>query len=318
VLNVKEAADLLRGFDNILILTHIRPDGDTVGSAAGLCAGLRALGKTAYLLPNPELTDTTAPYFQPYAAPEDFRPEKVVSTDIAAAGLFPDNAKPYRERVDLAIDHHPSFENFGKENLVRPEAAATGEIIYDILSRLGPVTAEMALPLYVALSTDCGCFAYSNTTAYTHAVAAALLQTGIDFQAVNKTFFRTKTKKRMALESAMLSSAEYYDRERTVVLAVPLSLLEHTRATETDAEDLSALGGQIEGVDCAVTMRELQPDVWKFSLRTGPRVNATSVCALLGGGGHAAAAGCTVKAPFIEAKRRMLETIARVVPDFIL
>ena len=318
MLTVHEAAERLRTFDNVLILTHLRPDGDTVGSAAALCAGLRALGKAAYLLPNPELTDTLAPYFRPYAAPADFQPERVVSVDIAALALFPENAKPYAERVDLAIDHHPSFEGFGRENYVRPSAAATGEIIYDLLAELGPITAEMALPLYVAVSTDCGCFAYNNTTAYTHAVAAALLRTGIDFQTVNKAFFRTKSRKRLALEAAMLSEIEYHDHDRVAVLAVPMSLIARVQATETDAEDLSALGGQIEGVDCAVTMRELRPDVWKFSLRTGPRVNATTVCALLGGGGHAAAAGCTVEAPFQEAKGRMLEAIAQVVPDFTL
>ena len=126
MLTVSQTAELLRSFDNVLILTHVRPDGDTVGCAAALCAGLRRLGKTAYLLPNPELTDTTAPYFVPYAAPEGFIPDKVVSTDIATAGLFPENAKPYGERVDLAIDHHPSFESFGRENIVRPEAAACG------------------------------------------------------------------------------------------------------------------------------------------------------------------------------------------------
>lgn len=316
MLTIREAAGLLRSFDNVLILTHVRPDGDTVGSAAALCAGLRALGKTAYLLPNPELTDTAAPYFRPYAAPEGFRPDRVVSVDVASTALFPENAKPYMGRVDLAVDHHPSFEGFGRENVLRPSAAAAGEIVYDILAALGPITAETALPLYVAVATDCGCFAYNNTTAHTHAVAAALLQTGIDFQAVNKTFFRTKTKKRLALEAAMLGGIEYHDRERAAVLAVPLSLISRVGATETDAEDLSALGGQIEGVDCAVTMRELRPDVWKFSLRTGPRVNASEVCALLGGGGHAAAAGCTVEAPFQEAKRRMLEAIAQAVPDF--
>ena len=317
-LTLGETAERLRSFERVLILTHIRPDGDTVGSAAALCAGLRALGKTAYLLPNPGLTDTTAPYFRPYAAPEGFAPERVVSVDVAAAGLLPENAKPYADWVDLAVDHHPSFEGFGRENCVRPTAAAAGEIIYDILARLGPITAEMALPLYVAVSTDCGCFAYNNTTAHTHAVAAALLRTGIDFQAVNKVFFRTKTRKRLALEAAMLGGVEYHDHERAAVLSVPLELIARVQATETDAEDLSALGGQIEGVDCAVTMRELRPDVWKVSLRTGPRVNATRACALLGGGGHAAAAGCTVEAPFEEAKRRMLEAIAQVVPDFTL
>lgn len=316
MLTVPETAALLRTFDNILILTHVRPDGDTVGCAAALCASLRALGKTAYLLPNPELTDTTAPYFVPYAAPADFAPEKVVSTDIATPGLLPENARPYADRIDLAIDHHPSFEHFGRANIVRPEAAACGELVYDILAALGPITPELALPLYVAVSTDTGCFAYANTTAHTHAVAAALMRTGIDYQTVNKVFFRTKTRKRMQLEGAMLSACEFYDNDRVAVLSVPMSLMERFQATESDAEDLSALGGQIQGVDCAVTMRELRPNVWKLSLRTGTRVNATNVCRLLGGGGHAAAAGATLEAPWPEAKRRILEAIAQNAPDF--
>ena len=314
-LTAARAAELLRTFDNVLILTHVRPDGDTVGCAAALCAGLRRLGKTAYLLPNPELTDTTRPYAQPYEAPADFVPERVVSTDIATVGLFPENALPYRERVDLALDHHPSFEYFGRENLVRPEAAACGELIYDVLAALGPITPEMALPLYVAVSTDTGCFAYANTTPRTHAVAAALMATGIDYRTVNKVFFRTKSRKRMQLEAAILNDCEFYDHDRVAVLSVPLSLMERLQATETDAEDLSALGPQIEGVDCAITMRELRPDVWKMSLRTGERVNATEVCRLLGGGGHAAAAGCTVEAPWAEAKRQILAAVAQVVPD---
>lgn len=317
MLTVAETAALLRTFDNVLILTHVRPDGDTVGCAAALCAGLRALGKTAYLLPNPELTNTTTPYFAPYAAPEDFVPEKVVSTDIATVGLFPENAKPYIGKIDLAIDHHPSFESFGKENIVRPEAAACGELMYDILATLGPITAEIALPLYVAVSTDTGCFAYNNTSPHTHAVAAALMRTGIDFKTVNKVFFRTKTRKRMQLEGAMLNDCEFFDRDRIAVLSVPISLMERLQATESDAEELSALGGQMEGVDCAVTMRELRPDVWKISLRTGERINATNVCKMLGGGGHAAAAGCTILATWPEAKCQILAAIRHNAPDFV-
>ena len=315
MLTVEETAALLRTFDNVLILTHIRPDGDTVGCAAALCAGLRALGRTAYLLPNPGLTETTAPYAAPYAAPEDFQPEAVVSADIATTSLFPEIALPYQDRVDLAIDHHPSFEHFGKANIVRPEAAACGELIYDILARLGPITPEAALPLYVAVSTDTGCFAYANTTPHTHAVAAALMRTGIDYQSVNKVLFRTKSRKRMQLEGAMMDQAEFYDDGRIAVLSVPQSLMERFQATESDAEDLSALGPQIQGVDCAVTMRELQSGVWKLSLRTGARVNATEVCRLLGGGGHAAAAGCTVLGSRESARARILEAIGRIVPD---
>ena len=316
LLTVQETAALLKTFDNVLILTHIRPDGDTVGCAAALCAALRTLGKTAYLLPNPGLTNSTAPYFRPYEAPADFTPYKVVSTDIATLGLLPDNAKLYADRIDLAIDHHPSFEHFGRENIVRSEAAACGELMYSIGSELGPITAEIALSLYVAVSTDTGGFIYGNTTSNTHAVAAALMNTGIDYQTVNKAFFRTKSRKRMQLEGAMLSSAEFYDNNRVAVLSVPMALMERFAATESDAEDLSSLGPQIEGVDCAITMRELRPDVWKMSVRTGNRINATEVCRILGGGGHAAAAGCTVEAPWAESKRRILAAVAEIAPDF--
>ena len=317
MLTVSETAELLRSFDRVLFLTHIRPDGDTVGCAAGLCAALRALGKTAYLLPNPGLTENTAPYFEPYAAPAGFAPEKVVSVDIAAAGLFPDNAGVYLDRVDLAVDHHPSFEGFGKANIVRPEAAACGELVLDIIRELTPVTPEIALPLYVAISTDTGGFIYSNVTAATHRAAAELMDTGIDYRKVNKVFFQTKSRVRMQLEAAMLADAKFYDGGRAAVLAVPRALLEKFHAAESDAEDLSALGPQIQGVDCAVTMRELGEGVWKFSLRTGERVNATEVCRLLGGGGHARAAGATLTGVSREeAEERMLDAIARVTPDF--
>lgn len=317
MLTVSQTAALLRTFDRVLILTHIRPDGDTVGCAAALCAALRALGKTAYLLPNPGITETTSPYFTPYAAPPEFALETVVSVDIATVGLFPENAKAYIGRVDLAIDHHPSFESFGKKNIVRPEAAACGELVLDILRELTPITPELALPLYVALATDTGGFIYSNVTPDTHRAAALLMDTGIDYRAVNKTFFQTKSRVRMQLEAAMLSGAKFYDCNRVAVLTVSQALLEKFHATESDAEDLSALGPQIQGVDCAVTMRELGAGIWKFSLRTGERVNATEVCRILGGGGHQRAAGATLEnVTQAEAEAAMLSAIAQTVSDF--
>lgn len=313
MLTVSEAAALLRSFDRVLILTHIRPDGDTVGCAAGLCAALRAIGKTAYLLPNPGLTENTAPYFTPYSAPADFVPEKVVSTDIATVGLFPDNAKSYADKVDLAIDHHPSFEGFGKANIVRPEAAACGELILDIVRELTPLTPEIALPLYVAISTDTGCFVYSNTTPRSHRIAAQLMDCGIDVAPVNKALFRTKSAVRLAMEARMVADMERCDAGRVVVMQIPLSLRQELHATDADIEELSALAAQVEGTDCGVTLRELRPGTVKLSLRTGPRVNATEVCRLLGGGGHAAAAGATVSGTMAQAKSAVLAAIAQVI-----
>ena len=316
-MTAQDAAQRLLGMDQVLILTHRRPDGDTIGCASALCLALQQKGKTAWVLPNEDAHHLFDPYLEGVLAPAGFVPQAVVAVDVAALGMLPDSAKGYREAIDLVIDHHGSQEYYGKETCVDPACAACGELLFRIFQSMGvTLTQEIALRLYVAIATDSGCFAYSNTTAYTHTVAAALLETGIDYKTVNKIFFRTKSRKRMQLEAAILNGCEFYDQGRVAVLSVPLSLMEQVGASETDAEDLSALGPQIEGVDCAVTMRELEPDVWKMSLRTGPRINATDACSLLGGGGHAAAAGCTVKAPLAQAKEQILRAIAQVAPDY--
>ncbi|MBQ7713926.1 MAG: DHH family phosphoesterase [Oscillospiraceae bacterium] len=290
----REVADWLRAHDNYLILTHRRPDGDTLGCAAALALLLRALGKTAWLLRNAEVTERYAPYVDALWAADDYAYDTVVSVDLAALSLFPDNAAPLKTRVDLAIDHHPSYEGFAAESCVCPERAACGEILYEVAAALGQLTPEVALPLYVAVSTDTGCFVYSNVTANTHRVAAALMETGIDVRGVNKALFRTKSQKRLALEGRLLREMEYFDGGRVVVVQVPRSLVRELALTENDMDDLAALGGLVEGQDCSVTMKEQENGDWKISVRTGPRVNATRVCEKFGGGGHKAASGCVI------------------------
>lgn len=312
-MNIQETAGFLLAHDDYLILTHVRPDGDTVGCAAALCRGLRQAGKRAFVLPNPEATSLFTPYWEGLLAEEDYRPGTVVSVDIAARGLFPENARPYLERVELAIDHHPSQEFFAKETCLDAGRAACGELLYEILKEMGPVTAEMAVPLYVAVSTDCGCFAYGNTTGDTHRVAAALIDTGIPLAQLNKRHFRTKSLVRMRLESAIIEGMHLYDDGAIAVASIPLALLARLGAVERDVEDIAALLGQLEGVDTSVTIRELKPGKCKLSLRTDPaKLNATHVCAQLGGGGHAAASGATVDGTVEEAEAAILAAIRRV------
>ncbi len=312
-MNIQETAGFLLAHDDYLILTHVRPDGDTVGCAAALCRGLRQAGKRAFVLSNPEATSLFTPYWEELLAEEDYRPGTVVSVDIAARGLFPENARPYLERVNLAIDHHPSQEFFAKETCLDAGRAACGELLYEILKEMGPVTAEMAVPLYVAVSTDCGCFAYGNTTGDTHRVAAALIDTGIPLAQLNKRHFRTKSLVRMRLESAIIEGMHLYDNGAIAVASIPLALLARLGAVERDVEDIAALLGQLEGVDTSVTIRELKPGKCKLSLRTDPaKLNATHVCAQLGGGGHAAASGATVDGTVEEAEAAILAAIRRV------
>ncbi|MBC5735727.1 DHH family phosphoesterase [Lawsonibacter faecis] len=315
-MDYREAAALLAEQNDILILTHKRPDGDTIGCAVGLCAALRKLGKTAWVLPNADATSLFTPYLEGCLAPGEFAPRFVVSVDIAGRSLFPENAKVWLERgVDLAIDHHPSNEGFGRENCVDAGRAACGELIFDLVREWGEIDAAIALPLYVAVSTDTGCFVYGNTTPGTHRVAAALMETGIDYRGVNKRHFRTKSFKRLRLESMLCQNMELFDGGRIAVAAVTLEMMAVLDAREEDAEDVSAFAGQVEGVQTAVTIRELRPDECKLSVRTSAGLNASAVCALLGGGGHAAASGCTVHGSVEEAKRAILEAIEKVKSD---
>ena len=296
-MTVSEVAAYLRAHDKYLILTHRRPDGDTLGCAAALCAMLRQMGKTAGILYNRETTEHFESYVEQYWVADDFDYETVVS-------------------VDLAIDHHPSYEGFGKESCVHPECAACGEILCELAQELGQLTPEVALPLYVAVSTDTGCFVYSNVTANTHRVAAALMETGIDYKAANKLHFRTKSKKRLALEGELLRTMEFYDEDRVVIVAVPQSLQKSMALSEADMEDLASLGGLVEGTDCAVTMKETKDGAWKVSVRTGARVNATRACSFLGGGGHRAASGCLIEhADYETARAMILNAIAEAVTE---
>lgn len=312
ILSARGAAGYLEALDNVLLLTHVRPDGDTIGSAAALCRALRDCGQTAYLLPNPEITATYAPYAAPYWAPEGWQAEHIVSVDIADASLLPENAQSYRDRIELAIDHHPSQTFFARNTCLEADSAACGEIVYEIIQHLTALTADIALPLYVAVSTDCGGFQYGNTTARTHRIAAALMDV-VDVVAVNKTLFRTKSRVRLAMESRMVADMKLFDHQRVVVMEIPLSLRQEMQATDADIEELSALPALVEGTDCGVTLRELRPGTVKVSVRTGPRVDACALCRILGGGGHHAASGATVEGTLDEARMAVLAAYRKVI-----
>ena len=312
ILSARGAAGYLEALDNVLLLTHVRPDGDTIGSAAALCRALRDCGQTAYLLPNPEITATYAPYAAPYWAPEGWQAEHIVSVDIADASLLPENAQSYRDRIELAIDHHPSQTFFARNTCLEADSAACGEIVYEIIQHLTALTADIALPLYVAVSTDCGGFQYGNTTARTHRIAAALMDV-VDVAAVNKTLFRTKSRVRLAMESRMVADMKLFDRQRVVIMEIPLSLRQEMQATDADIEELSALPALVEGTDCGVTLRELRPGTVKVSVRTGPRVDACALCRILGGGGHHAASGATVEGTLDEARMAVLAAYRKVI-----
>jgi phosphoesterase RecJ-like protein len=312
-MTVLQAAAWLMERDNFLILTHLRPDGDTIGCAAALCRCLRQQGKCAVVLPNKQATALFLPDLEGLLAPEDWTPDTVVSVDVAALGLFPQNALPYLDRIDLAIDHHPSQEFFARETCLDAGRAACGELVYDIVSQLATPTVDVATALYVAISTDCGCFVYGNTNAATHRAAAALIDCGFPLAALNKRHFRTKSIRRMKLEASILANVALHQNGKIAIACISLDLMRALGADEQDLDDIAALVGQLEGVNTSVTIRELGCGQCKLSLRTNPNLlNASRVCALLGGGGHAAASGATMNGTLEQAKAAILDAIAQI------
>jgi len=307
-----DAAKWLLKRDNFLILTHVRPDGDTLGSAAGLCCVLREAGKTAHVLKNKQTTNRYEPYMTHYWA-EDFTPDYVIAADIASEGLFPDNASGYKGRVDLAVDHHPSNSGFAKSTLLDASSAACGEIIYKLaMDMSGSISAETAKLLFIALTTDTGCFRYGNTTADTHRIASFLIEAGAPGAEINKKLFRTKTKSRILIESAILNSIQFSRDSQIATVVVTREMIKTTGADEDDLEDIAAIHGQIEGVVVSITVRELDDVTTKVSVRTNKLVDAGAICARLGGGGHAMAAGVTLDCGVWEAKEKILAAVGEV------
>ncbi len=292
-INLAETAALLRERDHFLILTHKKPDGDTLGSAAALCRGLRAMGKTAHILPNPDITPRYAPFVARLTARKNTpAPETVVSVDIADVSLLPDNAEKYAESVYLSIDHHDTSRQFSQYLFCESDSAATGELVALLLHTLEvTVTKEMADALYTAVSTDTGCFQFANTTPRTHRIAAGLMAAGADWYELNQTMFAVKTPARIRLESALLGNIMYFFDDRIAVAVVSKAMRAETGATQDDMDGLSSLAYQIDGVEAGITVYE-QSDGYKISLRTGATVNAGRVCAQFDGGGHNRAAGC--------------------------
>lgn len=311
-ISLTETAEFLRLHDNYLILSHRRPDGDTVGSCAALCRALRKIGKRASLYDNPQFTPKFAPIFAGLTAEEVPENATVISADVAAEGLFPfgmESAKPV-----LAIDHHGTNSGFADLLCVDAAAAACGELIWALLPLLGAEPdKDIAEAIYTAVSTDTGCFRYSNTTANTLRVAAACKACGADTFSLNRTYFEIKRRPRLQLEAYLIDNMEFYAGGKVSVSAMPNEVLEDLGITEDDIDDISGFGRNVEGVEIAVMLREVEGGAGKVSVRTSPLYDAAKICARFGGGGHAAAAGGTVPGGIEAAKTAVLASISEVI-----
>ncbi len=295
-LTAKETAVWLCEQDGFLVLTHKRPDGDAIGSACGLVRALRKVGKTAFIYPNPEITPRYAPFAADYLAPQGYAASTVVSVDMASLGMFPKGAEAYRDRVALAIDHHESHEAYADMLYLEGDSASCGELIYLVAAAMDcDIDKELADLLYVAVSTDTGCFRQANATARSLEIGAKLVYAGADNVSLNRKLFEMKSRARVAVEAAIMGSLRLSSEGGVAVARLTLADIERIGATEDDMDNISSIVQQVEGVVCGALVRE-KADGCKVSVRSSGGFNASKLCARFGGGGHSGAAGCEIGA----------------------
>ena len=303
-IDVNHCAQLLKDNDNILILTHAHPDGDTLGCGFALCRALMKLGKICAVI-NSDVIPKKYDYLFDDIAPIRFKPGYVVAVDVATPNLLGDLNGQYH--IDLCIDHHSTNTEYA-DNLLLEDTPAACEIMYDVIKALDvEIDSKMAGCLYTGLTTDTGCFRYASTTAKTYRAAADLIELGADNGTINRVMFETKTKTYARLERMALESMEFFENERVAVITVTQDMYKKTGSNEQETEALAPLTRQVEGVEIGITIREKTDGTCKASLRTFESVNAAELARFFGGGGHNQAAACRFDCGVDAAKAQLVE-----------
>lgn len=296
--------------DQIVILCHVKPDGDTLGSGYALYHALRSFGKQVRI----ECGDNIPRkyhYFTESPEPEEFTPKFVVAVDVADANLLGSLKETY-PAIDLCVDHHKSNTMFAKETCLDSTAAATAQIIYGLILRMeGKPVGAIADALYTGITTDTGCFRYSNVTAETHRIAADLINFGAQHAMINRLMFETKSRGRLQVDRLMLETMEFALDDQVALLVMPQNLAQTFGVSEEDLEGIAALPRTIEGVLVGVTIREKDNDLWRVSFRTQDGIDASNLAQNFGGGGHKNAAGCTLEGSLNQVKENLVEAIKK-------
>lgn len=302
-----EAAARIRGNESTLILFHRHPDGDAIGSGFGLKLILEAMGCTACCICEDEiperlrfLTEGLQDSVLKENLSADFAPTQIISVDTASpaqAGiLYPD----YEGRFDLMIDHHAKGEMYA-DGYIDGHASSAGELVYRLSRELVKMGRISAIPegvdrlLYAAISSDTGCFRYSNASPETHRATAALLEAGFDSADLNHRLFGVKSYKLLQAEKVGFDRLKLYADGKLGIVDMPFDLMEQYGFTDEHLGTLVDVARGLQGVQVAVAIRQPKAEgVYRVSMRSSCDVDVAAICAEFGGGGHIKAAGCTI------------------------
>ena len=310
-INVEKCAHMLKEQDNILILAHAHPDGDTVGGCFALCLALKKLGKKARVECADEFLPKYMTLIEGCKEMPEFEEEFIVAVDVATENLLGDLADKYGGKIDMCIDHHGTNTNYAKHLLLNADAAAACETVLKVIKALKvKIDKPMANALFIGISTDTGCFRYASTTSNTYRAAAELIDLGADNGTINRLMFETKTRTYAALERLALEGMEFFENGRICVIKITQEMYDKTGSSELETDAIAPLTRQIEGVEVGLTIREKPDGSCKCSIRTLDSVNAAELAAAFGGGGHKQASACRFDCGVDEAANQLVAKAA--------
>ncbi len=315
---LSQVVELIETKRKFAITSHIRPDGDSLGSSLGLCWLLRALDKDVEVI----MRDPVPHAYQQLPGAKEVRVTPAVDDNYHAVFVIEcsDITRPglidLEKQFVVNIDHHSTTALFGKINWIDSTASAVGEMIYNLCKATGVrVTKEMAECVYTALITDTGSFHYSNTTERTFKVASELMKSGLKPAKTAEAVFASYPWSRIQLMGAVLSTARRDATGRVAFLRHSLEMQHTAEASDEDADGFVNYPLTVEEVEAVAMLKECEPGVYRTSLRSKGDVNVAKVAEKFGGGGHRNAAGCTLRGTWEEAEEKIIgllqEAVAR-------
>ncbi|MCU0796954.1 MAG: bifunctional oligoribonuclease/PAP phosphatase NrnA [Akkermansiaceae bacterium] len=307
----------LESHESFVLLSHVRPDGDAIGSQLALGFALEAAGKKVRFINEDGLPENLA--FMAGSERIETPPDEAVVADVVIA-LDTATRQRLGEKALAAvagcgkwinIDHHKSNPGYGDLNWIDSGSPATGQILYQMIRAFGlPLPAESRDAIYVAVSTDTGSFQYAGTTAETYEMAADLVRCGLEVGKINALIYDNHPMRRVELMRALLNTLEVRGKGQVATWLLSQQTMQALGVRPEDSEGLIDIIRAIQGVIVAVFFEELPDGKIRVSMRSKDlRFDACKVCAMFGGGGHSLAAGIRMAGPMAEARERVLSAV---------
>lgn len=315
---LSQVVELIESKNRFAITSHVRPDGDGLGSSLGLFWLLRALGKQVEVI----MLDPVPHAYTRLPGAHEIRVTDKIDREYDAVFIIEcsDITRPglvgLEKEFTVNIDHHSTSALFGNINWIDSTASAVGEMIYNLCKATGVrVTKEIAECVYTALVTDTGSFNYSNTTERTFKVASELVRAGVKPAKISQAIFASYRWNKLQLLSRVLASAKRDESGRIAVMRQTLAMQQETGATDEDGDGFVNYPLICAEVEAVALLKETEHEVYRTSLRSKGDINVARIAEKFGGGGHRNAAGCTLHGSWDEAESTIVRLLQKVVLD---